>query len=100
MRENRPFTQEEDSIIRELYENQNIKKWSIIARILTDDHNLIRNAKQCRDRLLLYYIGINNILILQWQLNGTLKTNKSFIGCIMRSETSGLLLLKNSQAGK
>lgn len=35
MRDNRPFTEKEDEIIRNLYEKQNIKKWSMIARALT-----------------------------------------------------------------
>jgi hypothetical protein len=35
MRENRPFTDKEDYILKNLYEEQNIKKWSIIARSLT-----------------------------------------------------------------
>ena len=35
MRDNRPFSEKEDEIIRDMYENQNIKKWSMIARAPT-----------------------------------------------------------------
>ena len=50
MPENKPFTEEEDKIIKHLYENEKITKWAIIARKLTEEYNLPRNAKQCRDR--------------------------------------------------
>ena len=60
MRDNRPFTEQEDKLIKQLFEEQNIKKWSIIARKLTEDHKFPRNAKQCRDRYALNDLGINN----------------------------------------
>lgn len=50
MRDNRPFSEKEDEVIRDLYEKQNIKKWSMIARVLTEEFSMARNAKQCRDR--------------------------------------------------
>lgn len=56
MRDNRPFTAEEDRLIRSIYEDQNIKKWSMIARVLTEEYNFPRNAKQCRDRFIKNYL--------------------------------------------
>lgn len=50
MRDNRPFSEKEDEVIKDLYEKQNIKKWSMIARVLTEEFSMPRNAKQCRDR--------------------------------------------------
>lgn len=50
MRDNRPFSEKEDEIIRNLYINQKITKWSMIARTLTEEYKFERNAKQCRDR--------------------------------------------------
>lgn len=35
MRDNKPFSAHEDEIIKEMYETKNIKKWSMIARVLT-----------------------------------------------------------------
>ena len=50
MDEMRPFTHDEDQIIKYLHEEQKITKWAIIARKLTLEYNIPRNAKQCRDR--------------------------------------------------
>ena len=50
MPDNRPFIPQEDKIIKELYEEQKIANWAIIARKLTEEHHFPRNAKQCRDR--------------------------------------------------
>jgi hypothetical protein len=50
MPENKPFTPEEDGIIIYLYDELKIKQWSLIAKKLTEEYNIERNAKQCRDR--------------------------------------------------
>jgi hypothetical protein len=41
----------EDRILKDLYEEKNIKKWSEIARIMELEHHIKgRNGKQCRER--------------------------------------------------
>ena len=60
MRDNRPFTEQEDKLIKDLFEEQNIKNWSMVARKLTEDHKFARNAKQCRDRYVIHDLGINS----------------------------------------
>lgn len=52
MPENKEFSVEEDRTIRFLYDELNIKQWAMVAKIMTEDYQMPRNAKQCRDRLL------------------------------------------------
>lgn len=50
MSENKTFTEEEDKLIKYLYDDLKIKKWAMVAKRMADDYGLERNAKQCRDR--------------------------------------------------
>ena len=50
MPENKPFTPEEDKIILYLYEQLKIKKWALVAKKMSEEYEMERNAKQCRDR--------------------------------------------------
>jgi|688.fasta_scaffold322423_2 hypothetical protein len=46
-----PLLTKEDRILKDLYEEKNIKKWSEIARIMESEHQIKgRNGKQCRER--------------------------------------------------
>ena len=51
MPENKPFSLEEDKIILYLYDELKIKQWSLVAKKMTEEYKMERNAKQCRDRL-------------------------------------------------
>jgi hypothetical protein len=62
MPENRPFTAYEDQLIKTLYEDEKITKWAIISRKLTEEFNLPRNAKQCRDRFTFPYFRYQQFL--------------------------------------
>ena len=50
MPDNKPFTEEEDRTIKFLFEDLKIKQWAMVAKIMTEDYQMPRNAKQCRDR--------------------------------------------------
>jgi myb proto-oncogene protein len=42
---------QEDSILKDLYENKQVKRWSEIARIMECEFHIRgRNGKQCRER--------------------------------------------------
>lgn len=49
MTERRPWTPEEDKILKYLREEEKVKKWSEIARILESTYQIFgKNQKQCR----------------------------------------------------
>lgn len=49
MTERRPWTAEEDRVLKYLREDEKIKKWSEIARIMENSYQILgRNQKQCR----------------------------------------------------
>jgi hypothetical protein len=49
MTEKRPWTDEEDRQLKNIYETSKLTKWSHIARRLQEDHGVKgRNGKQCK----------------------------------------------------
>jgi len=51
MGDRRPWTEEEDILLKSVYERSGLTKWSHIARKLQEEHGLRgRNGKQCKER--------------------------------------------------
>lgn len=51
MAERRPWTEEEDRLLKHVFESTKLTKWSHIARILQEDYGVKgRNGKQCKER--------------------------------------------------
>jgi hypothetical protein len=51
MPERRPWTNEEDAILKQLREELKIAKWSVIAKRMAEEHSMpVRTGKQCRER--------------------------------------------------
>ena len=49
MPERKPWTEEEDKILKYLREEEKMKKWSHIARKMDEEYKMFgRNGKQCR----------------------------------------------------
>ncbi len=45
------WSEEEDALLKKLYEEDNMRNWSLIAKRMTSDFGLPRkSAKQCRER--------------------------------------------------
>jgi hypothetical protein len=43
------WTRQEDEILKELYEQRGVKKWSELSRVMERDYGIEgRNGKQCR----------------------------------------------------
>ena len=90
MPENKAFSEEEDQLIRHLYEEMRIKKWGMIAKTLTEDYNFPRNAKQCRDRYLHpLFKGTSSFSILRCRPSGLRKSRPTCILCTTRLAISG-----------
>jgi hypothetical protein len=55
--EKKIWSQEEDTILKNLYEEEGIRNWSLLAKKMSGEYNLPRkSAKQCRERYHLYYV--------------------------------------------
>jgi hypothetical protein len=51
MTEKRQWTQEEDRLLKEVFENSRTTKWTHIALILQEQHAIKNvNGKQCKER--------------------------------------------------
>lgn len=51
MSERKPWSEEEDAVLKFLKEEVKIAKWSHIARKMAEEHSMFgRNGKQCRER--------------------------------------------------
>lgn len=49
--EKRPWTVEEDRLLKYVFESSRLTKWSHIARKLQEDYGIKgRNGKQCKER--------------------------------------------------
>ena len=59
------FTSQEDEVIKEMYEIQGIKKWGMIANVITEKFGIARNSKQCRDRYMDWEVDIDNFWTLK-----------------------------------
>ncbi len=58
------WTVEEETLIKKAYEEDNIKDWSTIARILQDHGHPRKSSKQCRERYS-SYLNLDILIILQ-----------------------------------
>lgn len=81
MPENRCFTQEEDTLIRYLYDELKIKKWALVAKTMTEEYGMERNAKQCRDRLVCSHLDIDNFWTPSLQPSGPPRRRTSSTSC-------------------
>lgn len=51
MPERKPWTPEEDKVLKFLREEQKITKWSLIAKKMSEEYDMPgRTGKQCRER--------------------------------------------------
>jgi AraC-like DNA-binding protein len=51
MAEKRPWSEEEDEILKHVFETSGLTKWSHIARKMQAEHGITgRSGKQCRER--------------------------------------------------
>jgi hypothetical protein len=49
--ERRPWSAEEDQILKDLFEKVKLNKWSLIARRMEEEYQMGgRSGKQCRER--------------------------------------------------
>ncbi len=64
MNEKRAWTEEEDRLLKFVFESSKLTKWSHIARRLQDEFGVKgRNGKQCKERYFSNNLGILVILI-------------------------------------
>lgn len=101
MPEKKSWTEEEDKILRFLFEVEKVPKWSKIAQKMADDYHMTgRNGKQCRERYCILYIDTKVYYsLVSFIRNGHNNKKKSCICCMMRWETNGHKLLKKCQEG-
>ena len=51
MCERRPWTEDEDKILKQIFETNKLTKWSHVARKLLEEYGIKgRNGKQCKER--------------------------------------------------
>lgn len=61
--ERRPWSAEEDQILKDLFEKVKLNKWSLIARRMEEEYQMGgRTGKQCRERYVCEICRYNNHL--------------------------------------
>lgn len=98
--EKRPWTAEEDKLLKYVYETSRLTKWSHIARRLMEDHGVKgRNGKHCKERYAPPYAAMPSSIQTTARTSGHTRTNRPCLTCITSSAINGQSSVRASPAG-
>jgi hypothetical protein len=98
--EKRPWTAEEDRLLKYVFESSRLSKWSHIARRLQEEHGVKgRNGKQCKERYTRIYAATHSLTPSTAKRNGAMTTSRPCLNYTITSAISGQSLALASAHG-
>lgn len=100
MSEKRPWTEEEDRLLKFVFDTSKLTKWSHIARRLQEEFGVKgRNGKQCKERYICLHLGtLPTSTLLIPRKNGATKKSTPCSNYITNSGINGPSLVPSSEA--
>ena len=91
MAERKPWSEEEDRLLKFVFESSKLTKWSAIARRLAEEFGVKgRNGKHCKERYISLYLAIPRISThLSRRRTGVVRRSSACSSCTTSWATNG-----------